>query len=279
MSLLVADSGSTKTDWAFISNNTFKQYKTEGLNPRYYSLDSIKRVVEEELQPKINSTPISHILFYGAGCDSKAKKNDIKGIFNTAFPSAKTEIFEDLMGAARASCLDKPGIACILGTGSNSCLYDGTQIVQQIPSLGFILGDEGSAGFFGKQLINRYYRDEIPNDLKSKLEQQYDMNIDKIFDGIYNHDQMSRFVASYSSFLGNHSDHPFVQDMLRDGFENFITRIVLKYRDARSYDINFVGSLGCAYQAMLKGLLAKHQLTSGVFIKSPMKRLVKFHTM
>lgn len=278
MSLLIADSGSTKTDWALISDASVKQYKTEGLNPHYHSTESFKRVIKEELLPKINCTSITHIMFYGAGCDNHAKNNEIRDIFNLSFPTAKTDIFEDLFGAARACCLDKPGIICILGTGSNSCLYNGNQIIEQIPSLGFILGDEGSAGSFGKELINRYYRDEIPEDLRCQLEYYYDMQLNHIFEGIFEKKQMSRFVASYSAFLGKHSGHTFVNNMLRKGFDKFITQIVLKYRNPHTYDINFVGSLGHAYQHLLKELLSSHQLTPGIFIKSPMKRLIKFHT-
>ncbi|MDR8390777.1 hypothetical protein NC796_06495 [Aliifodinibius sp. S!AR15-10] len=277
MSLLIADSGSTKTDWALISNHSVKQYKTEGLNPYFHSSKSIEKVLKNDLKPDLEGKNVNHILFYGSGCDSEPKITSMTNILKRVFPGAEASVHEDLLGAARACCFDKPGIVCILGTGSNSCRYDGTRIVQQIPSLGFILGDEGSAGYFGQKLINHYYRNEIPSDLARKLEWYYDMDLDSIFDGIYNNDQSSRFVAFYSSFLGEHNDHHFIREMLCNGFENFISRIVLQYQDARSYKVNFIGSLGCAYQAILKELLTKHLLTPGVFIKSPMDRLVEFH--
>lgn len=278
MSFLVADSGSTKTDWALISNHSVQRYQTEGLNPYFHSPNSIESVLKNDLKPTIKGQEVNHILFYGSGCDCEAKIRGMNNILNQVFPGAEANVHEDLLGAARACCFNEPGIVCILGTGSNSCRYDGTHIVQQIPSLGFILGDEGSAGYFGQKLINHYYRNEIPEDLACELEQYYDMNLDSISEGIYNNDQSSRFVASYSSFLGEHNDHHFVRQMLRDGFENFITRIVLQYQNARSYTVNFVGSLGCAYQGMLKELLAKHKLMPGVFIKSPIDRLIEFHS-
>lgn len=278
MSILIADSGATKTEWCISSAGNDKIYKTEGLNPYYHTVESIREVIGQKLYPKIADRTISDIHFYGAGCDSEKKIAVVRKALNAVFSDVNIHISEDLLGAARACFFDQPGIACILGTGSNSCLYDGTKIVEHIPSLAFILGDEGSAGYFGKKLINKYFRFEVPDELKESLEENYNMDLDHINRGLYDNSQKSRFIASYAAFLGEHEDHPFVQEILYEGFENFITRIVMKYTDALKYEVRFIGSVGYGHQEMINEILQKHGMQEGTFISKPMKRLVEYHS-
>lgn len=278
MSILIADSGATKTEWCLTDGTESKLLYTEGLNPYYHTTESIEEVVKQKLLSKIDSK-VEELFFYGAGCDSKEKIQTVKDALDLTFPDATVHIFHDLLGAARACFLHEPGIACILGTGSNSCLYDGTEIIEHIPSLAFILGDEGSAGYFGKKLINKYFRFEIPEDLKGDLEKNYNMSLDHITKGLYDGSQKSRFIASYGAFLGDHADHPFIKDILYEGFENFITRIVLKYTNATSYEVRFIGSVAFAHQKMIKKILKKNNLKPGLFVQNPMKRLEEFHTL
>lgn len=279
MSILIADSGATKTEWCVKSADENKIYKTEGLNPYYHTVESIQDVVEHDLSPKIGDVQITHIYFYGAGCDSEEKKQEVETALARTFPEAEIHIYHDLLGAARACFFDKPGIACILGTGSNSCLYDGSKVVEHIPSLAFILGDEGSAGYFGKKLINKYYRFEFPDELREDLEKNYNMDLDYINEGVYDGSQKSRFIASYAAFLGEHKDHPFVREILYEGFENFISRIVMKYTNARDYEVRFIGSVAHAYQEMIDGILKKNGMKSGRYISKPMKRLIEYHSV
>ncbi|MGM0545909.1 MAG: hypothetical protein ACQEST_04240 [Bacteroidota bacterium] len=276
MSILIADSGATKTEWCLV-NGAPKTIFTEGLNPYYHTTESIKKVIQEHLLPELDEH-IEEIFFYGAGCDSESKYQVLKDALEVCFPDSENHIEHDLLGAARACFLDQPGIACILGTGSNSCLYDGEKILEHIPSLAFILGDEGSAGYFGKQLINKYFRFELPDELKDDLEKNYNMSLDYITKGLYDGDQKSRFIASYGSFLGEHANHPFVKKMLREGFESFVSRIVLNYTNAEDYEVRFIGSVAFAYQDLIKEILQGHGLRAGLFIKNPMERLVTYHT-
>lgn len=278
MSILIADSGATKTEWCLTDGGQNQTIYTEGLNPYYHTTQSIERVVTEELLPDLQEKP-EEVFFYGAGCDSEKKNKVVRDALEIALPDISINIFHDLLGAARACFLHEPGIACILGTGSNSCLYDGTEIIEHIPSLAFILGDEGSAGYFGKKLINKYFRFEIPDDLKEDLEENYNMSLDHITTGLYDGDQKSRFIASYGAFLGEHADHPFVKEMLYEGFESFISRIVLNYTDATDYEVRFIGSVAFAHQELIKEILRKHNLKPGLFVRNPMERLVEFHTV
>jgi len=277
MSILIADSGATKTEWCFNTGGEFETVFTEGLNPYYHTTESIASVVKNGLLPELDAN-IDEVFFYGAGCDSDEKDALVQTALDGCFPDAKVNVYHDLLGAARACFLREAGIACILGTGSNSCLYDGTKIVEHIPSLAFILGDEGSAGYFGKKLINKYFRFEIPEDLKKDLEANYNMSLDHITEGLYDGAQKSRFIASYGSFLGDHADHPFIKDILYEGFENFISRIVMNYTNAVDYEVRFIGSVAFAHQKLIKEILQKHGLKSGLFVKNPMERLVTFHT-
>lgn len=278
MSILIADSGATKTEWCLKSKDGITKIATEGLNPYYHTTGSIQSVVMNSLKPKVSSEEVEHIYFYGAGCDSEEKKGIVHDALKNRFKIATIHVYHDLLGAARACFFHDAGIACILGTGSNSCLYDGEKIVKHIPSLAFILGDEGSAGYFGKKLINSYFRYEIPDDLVDDLEEKYDMSLDYITKGLYDNPQKSRFIASYGAFLGEHPEHPFIKNMLHEGFENFITRIVMKYPDAQKYEVRFIGSVASAHQDMIKEILQEHGMKPGLFVRKPMDRLVEFHS-
>lgn len=279
MSILIADSGATKTEWCLKTDEGTKTIKTEGLNPYYHTLESIKEVVEKNLLPEIQDEHIGDVYFYGAGIDSDEKEATVFEALQDCFTDSAIHVFHDLLGAARACCFTKPGIACILGTGSNSCLYDGEKIIEHIPSLAFILGDEGSAGYFGKKLINKYYRYELPEELRKDLEKNYNMSLDHINKGLYDSSQKSRFIASYGAFLGEHDDHPFIKEMLHEGFESFIARILLKYTNATDYKVSFIGSVAYAHQDMIKKILKENGMKAGQFVRHPMKRLVEFHTI
>jgi len=279
MSILIADSGATKTEWCLKRDDRTVTYHTEGLNPYYHTIESIKRVVENSLKSKLNAEELEGIYFYGAGCDSEEKNQIVEEALRTIFSETPVNVYHDLLGAARACFMHEAGIACILGTGSNSCLYDGTKIIEHIPSLAFVLGDEGSAGYFGKKLINKYFRKEIPDDLREDLENNYNMSLDYITSGLYDGSQKSRFIASYGAFLGEHANHPFIKEMLHEGFENFITRIVLKYTNATDYEVRFVGSVAYAYRKLITEILEENGLEAGLFIRKPMKRLVEFHSL
>ncbi|WP_138430546.1 hypothetical protein [Fodinibius saliphilus] len=277
MAFLIADSGATKTEWSLSNGGQQETIFTEGLNPYYHTTESIVDVIKHDLFPELDEE-IEKVHFYGAGCDSEAKETIVRQALESVFDKANINIYHDLMGAARACFLREPGIACILGTGSNSCLYDGEEIVEHIHSLAFILGDEGSAGYFGKKLINKYFRFEVPEDLKEDLEANYNMSLEHITKGLYDGSQKSRFIASYGAFLGDHPDHPFIREMLYEGFDNFISRIVLKYSNATDHEVRFIGSVAHAYQDLIKEILAKYDLEAGLFVKNPMKRLVKYHS-
>lgn len=278
MSILIADSGSTKAEWCLAGEGEHRNFETDGLNPYYHTAQSISDVLVHNLAKEIDSAAVETVWFYGAGCDGEDKNKTVEQALRSIFGNAAIHVHSDLTAAARACFFREAGIACILGTGSNSCLYDGEAVLEQIPSLGFILGDEGSAGWFGRKLINSYFRRELPDDLKSLLEEEHEMSLDRIMKGAYGGAQKSRFVASYASFLGRHNEHPFIRNMLEEGFEDFISRVVMKYTDATNREVRFIGSVAFEHQELIRDILNRHGMKPGLFFRKPMPRLVEYHT-
>ncbi|MBN2731079.1 MAG: hypothetical protein JXR26_01495 [Balneolaceae bacterium] len=277
MTYLIADSGATKTEWRIVSDDFSDTIFTEGLNPYYHTTQSITDVLKTSLLPELNGARVDKIYFYGAGCDSEKRDQIVFEALEFCFSDASIEIQHDLLAAARACFGNDSGIACILGTGSNSCLYNGYEIVEHMPSLSFILGDEGSAGYFGKKLINHYFRNELPGELKKDLEKRHNMSLQHIMHGLYDGTQKSRFIASYGAFLGKHKAHPYIDAMLREGFENFITRVVKSYSNATSQQVRFVGSVACAHQRLITQILKEEGFKKASFIENPLERLVSHH--
>ncbi len=274
---LIADSGATKTAWRLIGEGTGKSLVTEGLNPYYHSPGNIRNIVKEGILPETGEAGIEAVRFYGAGCDGPRKREQVAEALAPLFPRADIRVHHDLLGAARACFLREEGLACIIGTGSNTCYYDGEKIAEHIPSLAFVLGDEGSAGWFGKRLINDYFRREVPEPLRSALEEGYNMDLDHITRGTYEGTQPSRFVASYAAFLGDHREHPYVGEMLREGFERLADRVLLKYRDAKRHEVRFVGAVAWSYRELISHILQERDMRAGLFLKDPMDRLVEYH--
>jgi len=280
MNILLADSGSTKTEWCLLKSGEdkpFLRFYTDGLNPYYHTTESIRDVLRYAVIPNLAKHEIDELYFYGAGCSLDEKKRIISAAISEVFQDSTFDIQDDLLGAARALCGDEPGIACILGTGSNSCLYDGTQVVDNIPSLGFILGDEGSGGYIGKQLIHAYFYRDMPAELKLDMEKTYTMDRRFILDGIYHKPQSNRFVASFTNFTSVHKSHPFIQNLVKNAFDVFLNSNIFKYENYKEIPIGFIGSVAFNHQDIMKDLLESYGLRVSRFIKNPMETLIDYH--
>ncbi len=273
---LIADSGSTKTRWEFVQNGKNSTVYTSGFNPFYKNTEQIISDLRKELLPQINSQP-GKIFFYGAGVSQADKIETVKNALLSVFPSAEAQVEHDLLAAARATCGNSPGIACILGTGSNSCLYDGRNIIDNIPALGFTLGDEGSGGYFGRKLLQAYFYRELPDDLKKSFEEKYDLLKDRVLNSIYNSATPNQVVASYADFISANNNHSFIQALLESGFREFLERHVCKYEDFKTLPVHFIGSIAFLNKEVLNGELHEMKLNKGVILKSPMEGLVKYH--
>lgn len=278
--LLIADSGSTKTSWRLLdAPNPHRDFSTIGYNPHYFSTDNIHKSLKDTLLPQLGFAPqlIKQVYFYGAGCSSKRENKTVRSALNRIFPNANNEVDHDMLAAARSGSRDKAGIVCILGTGSNTCAYDGKEIVDSIPSLGFTIGDEGSGANIGRMLTKAYFYREMPEDLDKKFREQYELTKDDYIGSIYKDNMPSRYVATFSRFCADSREHPFIQKLLRQNFQEFLTRHVMKYEKCKELPIHFIGSVGFYYQDILTEEMSILGLKPGRFIKNPLDGLTTFH--
>lgn len=271
--ILIADSGSTKTDWCIkTSKDNYKIIKTKGINPFYQSNEEISNTINEILS---SCDVPDKIYFYGAGC-TKEKAAIIKDIFSSFVPSCKyIEVDSDLLGAAKAACGSNAGIAAILGTGSNSCQYDGRQIEKSIPPLGFILGDEGSGATLGKSFIADGLKTIISKGLFDSFLEEYDITMPEIMDKVYREPFPNRFLASICPFLYKHKDNEEIHNLLLKNFRDFFSRNIKKYNYLK-YEVNFVGSIGFYFIDEVKEAADLESVKTGTFIKSPIEGLINF---
>jgi N-acetylglucosamine kinase-like BadF-type ATPase len=276
--ILIADSGSSKTDWRLLGpDSSVAQAKTVGFNPYFQDADMIYDELQKALLPQLPSAAISEIYYYGAGCSTDATRAVVHTAVSKAFPGAQIDVNHDLLAAARALCGHEPGIACILGTGVNSCLYDGEKIVAARPSLGFWLGDEGSGGYMGKTLIQHFFHEDMPEELRQKFEKRYKPVLGTILENAYKKPFPNSYFASFSKFLFDNISHPYAFRLVYDGFGKFFDRYVCKYPDAASYKVHFVGSVAFYYNTVVRRAAQDKGLTVGHIMESPIAGLTLYH--
>jgi len=277
--ILIADGGSTKTDWRLISkqNEILKSIQTIGFNPYLSTSVEIEEILWKELDPFIGNSNLNQIFYYGAGCSTISKNEIVSDAFGKLFPHAEIFVFHDLLGAARALCGNNEGIACILGTGSNSCLYDGNQIVKNMPSLGYFFGDEGSGAALGKMLLKEYLHNDLPPELKITFESKYPFSLENILDAVYSKPKPSRFLASFSEFIFACQDHPYIENLICENFRNFFRYFVMPYPHYSELQINCSGSIAFHYTSFLNKVAAESGITVNKVIQSPIEGLVQYH--
>ena len=277
--ILIADSGSTKTDWCLTDpHGTLARCSTQGINPFQQEKDTITSILKDELAAHLPCSPeaIARIYFYGAGCRDEMipiMANTLRGIF----PQARTiEVNSDLMGAARALFASSDGIACILGTGSNSCLYAGGQIIDNISPMGYILGDEGSGAVLGKRLVNALYKRQLPQHLISLFEHETQLTLTSIINKVYRQPLANRFLASLAPFVSRHLDEPSLQQLVTDNFNDFFVKNINPYHDT-GLPVGAVGSIACHFSTQLKTVAAAHGYHVRNIITNPIEALTDYH--
>lgn len=277
--ILIADSGSTKTDWrAVTADSELTLNQTAGFNPMYQEADEIYNELRDALLPQLTDKQHPEaIYYYGAGCSSPERNKRVEDALRLAFPEALLYVDHDLLSAARALCGRNPGIACILGTGSNTCLYDGVNIIDNVPSLGFLLGDEGSGAYMGKLLIKAYLYRELPDELAKSLKNTYNLTKDGILDTLYGSSIPSRYMATFAKFMHEKQKNPVIRAMIYENFAEFFERHVVKYEGHEKLPVNFVGSIAYHFSDILKQVAKKYGLHVGVILQSPIDGLIKYH--
>ena len=278
MIILIADSGSTKTDWVLCNGSIIvKRIKTQGLNPTIQSSDEILAVLKAELADNIDTTAPQKIFFYGAGCAYETANNRMKQALEAIFTTKEIEIYSDLLASARALCGHDEGIACILGTGTNSCLYDGKNIIDNTPSMGYILGDEGSGAHLGRQLVSDCVKKQLPKAIREKFMQEYNLDVATILERVYHTPLPNRWLASLTPFIQENKKNAEVHTMLKHCFTQFFQRNVMVYR--RSWlPIHISGGIGMNFSEEIRETAESLGLSVGNIVESPMEGLIKFHS-
>lgn len=278
--ILIADSGSTKTDWCVVENGELlQQIFTKGTNPFFQSEEEISNEIATTLLPRLKSDEPDAVYFYGAGCGFPDKIATMRrAIAQHLKVKGEIEVNTDMLAAARGLCGHKPGIACIIGTGSNSCYYNGQDIVANVSPLGFILGDEGSGACLGKLLVGDLLKNQMTPGLKEKFLKQFDLTPADIIDRVYRQPFPNRFLASLSPFLAQNMDEPCVHNLVLNSFKAFLKRNVMQYDGYQHEKVHFIGSVAFHYKEVLIKAAYETGIQVGNIIKSPMEGLIKYHS-
>ncbi len=283
--ILIADSGSTKAHWCLIAANGHKaEFMTDGINPLFQTSDAMRNSICNQLLPQMASMlwagTITHVFFYGAGCTPE-KAPFVKQAIEGVFKKAQAEVASDMVGAARGLLGHRKGVACILGTGSNSCLYDGEKIVWNVPSLGFILGDEGSAATLGKRLVSDLLKNQMGEELKERFLSQYDITQADIIEHVYRQPFPNRWLANLARFCADNIDDKRIYNLVYDHFAQFVTRNVAQYytteAEKESMPVGFVGSVAYYYKSVLEQVMGDYGFTMGLVLQDPVQGLAEYH--
>ncbi len=277
--ILIADSGSTKTDWSVVKDGKpIKQIQTKGINPFFQTEEEISNEIKSSLISQLDTQDFVAVYFYGAGCTFDKIEIVKRAIEKNIHVRKDVEVNSDMLAAARGLCGYAPGIACIMGTGSNSCYYDGRNIVENVSPLGFILGDEGSGAVLGKLMVSSLLKNQLTPGLKEKFLEQFNLTVADIIDRVYRKPFPNRFLASFAPFISENLDDPTIHSLVVDSFKSFLKRNVMQYKNHDKLPIHFVGSVAFHFQDLLKEAIEEMNIKLGKIIQSPMEGLIEYHS-
>jgi N-acetylglucosamine kinase-like BadF-type ATPase len=274
---LIADSGSTKTEWCLIKNKAKTLFTTQGMSPYFVNEAQAEQILKTEVIPMLKRNKIDEIFFYGTGCKNPANIHMFRKVFKKMFAGAKITVDNDLSGAAKGLCGDEKGIACILGTGSNSCFYNGKKIVRNSPGLGFILGDEGSGAYLGKKVIQHYLYRIFDNELREKFDAAFQTSDNEILESVYKKPLPNRYLASFVAFLVKNRGHYMIENIIEDGLNDFFFTHVISYKESPKLPIHFTGGIAYGFREVVEQLCLNYDLQPGNFLRTPMEGLIKYH--
>ena len=271
---LIIDAGSTKMGWILMEGQEVKaHFVTKGFNPNYSDCRELAETCRSASLPN----EIQSIFYYGTGCGNEQNCQLVKDVFLQRFPQAEIHVTHDLMAACHAVLGHEKGIACILGTGSNSCLYDGTNITEKAISLGYMVGDEGSGMHIGREVVRAYFYGFMPEDLRQQFDSKFHLELKDFIQNLYHSGQPSKYLASFAKFAGEHQEDPFINALVKRCFKAFIEAFILRYFECKSLKISFVGSVAYHFQNILKETLADFDLMMGEVIPSPAEGLIRYY--
>lgn len=279
--ILVADSGSTKTDWRWIGpDKRVRQFTSPGLNPYFLQADEIVALLQKDVRPKLGEATARRgfrLRFYGAGCTGPGKNRLVAAALGEVFPRAGAEVASDLLGAARALCGRNPGMAAILGTGSNSCCYDGRKIIARIPSLGFILGDEGGGADLGKRLLKGFLYQEMPAGISSRFAARFGISREAVLEQVYRRPHPNRYLASFARFIHRNLAEEYIRSLVTGAFREFFDRHICRCANATALTLGCTGSIAFYFRDILRKVGEEKGIPIGKILKSPVAALARYH--
>jgi len=275
---LIADSGSTKTEWGVLGVDQPLVLKTQGVSPYFQSAEQIKTILETELAPQLpENSEVTAVYFYGTGLSQPKNLQLVSDAIRAVWPTATSDVQHDLMGAARSLCGHKEGVVSILGTGSNSCYYNGKEIVKNNPGLGYVLGDEGSGAYLGRKVLQYYLYNSFDEDLLARFDYKYHTNKDEILENVYRKPLANRYLAGFAEFLSENREHFMIQNILEDGLNDFFFNHIYKYRESWTTALHFTGGIAWHFRDILAELCELYELPMGKVLRTPMEGLMEFH--
>jgi len=275
---LIADSGATKTEWCLLGKGRKKKIFTQGISPYFLNTEQIYQLLQAELLPKLKEAGVTEVYYYGTGCINPKNAAIVKKALNQLFPKAKLYVTHDMMGAARALCGHKKGVASILGTGSSSCYYNGRTITHARTGLGYVLGDEGSGAYLGKKVIQYYLYNTFDEELKKRFELTFNTGYAEILENVYKKPLPNRYLAGFAVFLAQNRGHYMIENILEDGLNDFYFTHLCKYREIWTSPVHFAGSVAYGFKDVLKGLCHQYEFEFGKVLKNPMEGLIEYHS-
>lgn len=278
--ILIADSGATKCEWVLLVDGKKKKILTEGISPYFLTGDQIVALLQKELVPKLRNATIDAIYYYGTGLLNPDNVKLLKKVLKKVFPDTKKiEATDDMYAVAHATCGDGKGLACILGTGSNSCYYNGKKITERRTGVGYVLGDEGSGAYLGKKVLQYFLYNTFDEELMAKFQARFQITSSfEIIENVYRKPLANRYIASFAIFLAENRGHYMVENIIEDGLNDFITTHLYKFPQAWSNPIHFSGSIAYGFRDVLLELCSSYELTVGSIIKEPMPGLIKYYS-
>jgi glucosamine kinase len=277
MGILIADSGSTKTEWCYFSKGRTQFVETQGASPYFLNELQIEAMMEQELLPQLSKKIPKKVFFYGTGCAARANRAMVGRAIRRIFPQAKIEVEHDLTGAARALCGRKKGIVAILGTGCNSGYYNGKKIIRNSPGLGYVLGDEGSGTYLGRKVLQYYLYKTFDAELHRRFVKKYNINAAEILDAVYKKPLPNRYIAAFTIFLSENRGHFMIENIIEDGLQDFFSVHLASYPEISKMPVHFTGSVAFGFQDTVKELCRAFGWQTGKFLAKPMEGLIAFH--
>ena len=277
--IAIADSGSTKTDWLIVDNqgNVVRRLQMEGLNPYHLSQAAIYEFCKSAFSSIEKLDAITSVYFYGAGCSGERRNEEVRQGIAPIFPKAVIEVSSDILGAARALFHRKKGIAIILGTGSNSVIYNGKEVVNGIQSLGYILGDEGSGAYLGRLILQAYFRKDLDKVLEGECEKKFDVNYNTVLENIYRQPAPNKYLASFSVFAGEHKHHPLINKLITRNFEDYFKYQLGNLDAEKNLPLGVVGSIGYHFSEIFTKIAARYGYEIKLYLQKPIDGLLKYH--